>query len=938
MVECQNKLLEIEDKVRNAHEMIRRKTDFLDKSKKDRELKKKETLLSILKQVLAVLSETEKNLVNEMKSDSFDLTRKLEDILSEVKILKRSSDYSGPEELVGKLMEDIRSLEQDVENLDIPHFLSSLELSISDVTVNDKDRCIDRLCDSVYPKSPVINPRGMTMSFCQSKNDKKIGISISSLHPELLRKDTTLRKLILRIETCKPDSVGNGSMTELERTSVKEKLDKKSAYFDDQSSIVVEVTIPKFYTRFYVSLHGCNIVGSPLQGDFACQSSHPSRADQTQFNISVFDKSGLDSSDLASLDMTARQARHHHQATPGRRAVSRQPAMSTLMEMPTIEQLHNSRSPPPPSSPVELCQAEQPRLSQLPSKASAYITSDHPGEVAPFSPSCGGAPSSTLRRGTAASAQLSAALARIEQQPLGQAESILASSRDMSGPATGAEVVEQVLRSLAASEDRATRRSQPTAQADISDPAIISCSAITTTKPTNASCFDAFLAGAANTHNQTGDFFKDPEMINASKAPSPTSAKLWIQEYKEDSAWQQSSEERVEVIEGTIHLPGESAAEENNKSILPLGKDSPNSSAELSQTMWGDDTNRPEKPWSFRTGSLQQEAVYTSQHLTAGARRGPQTCLESPACIAFISSLNLFLVSEPEHNRIGVYEGLDFKFFSWLGYSQSKSSNGRTSYNYPTSMLYLENETLVILQKDSIDFFYVDFNGGETTVYPVHQIKGEYHGLTKGLKNEIYTVQVARYKKSFPRIQIILRKMEHRYVMYMKPGTPMYKMTGKKVINTVQNFNSWEEMAKPRFLTFSPSVGKAVITDAGLHKLYDVDLEDSSERSSGYLGGGAGQLDRPTGLLVDTAGNLLVADSNNHRLVVYDRDLKPIRTICDDEQLLHLPNDLLRVGRFIYCVRMASIGKSGVVKLKMKTEDESLSPNKKSVFIEKGDA
>ena len=526
--------------------------------------------------------------------------------------------------------------------------------------------------------------------------------------------------------------------------------------------------------------------------------------------------------------------------------------------------------------------------------------------MAPFSPSCGGAPSSTLRRGTAASAQLSAALARIEQQPPGQAESILASSRDMSGPATGAEVVEQVLRTFAASEDIATWTSQPTAPAEMSDPAIISCSATTIAKPMNASCFDAFLAGAANMHNQTGDYYKDPEMINASKAPSPTSAKVWIQEYKEDSAWQESSEEeRVEVIEGTIHLPGESAAEENNKSILPLGKDSPNSSAELSQTMWGDDTKKPKKPWSFRTGSLQQEAVYTSQQLTAGARRGPQTCLESPACIAFISTLNLFLVSEPEHNRIGVYEGLDFKFFSWLGYSQSKSSNGRTSYNYPTSMLYLENETLVILQRDSIDFFYVDTSSGESMVYPVHQIKGEYHGLTKGLNEEIYTVQVARYKKTIPRIQIILRKMEHRYVMYMKPGTPMYKMTGKKVIKTVQNFQSWEELAKPRFLTFSPSVGKAVITDAGLHKLYDVDLEDWSERSGGYLGCGAGQLDRPAGLLVDTAGNLLVADSNNHRLVVYDRNLKPIRTICDDEQLLHLPNDLLRVGCFIYCVRMA---------------------------------
>ena len=69
--------------------------------------------------------------------------------------------------------------------------------------------------------------------------------------------------------------------------------------------------------------------------------------------------------------------------------------------------------------------------------------------------------------------------------------------------------------------------------------------------------------------------------------------------------------------------------------------------------------------------------------------------------------------------------------------------------------------------------------------------------------------------------------------------------------------------SKCRFLTFHQ--GKLLITDLGLDHIYSVDPISKSVTVCGVPGVGPGCLSDPAGLVVDSKGNWLVADSKNHR-------------------------------------------------------------------------
>merc|ERR1712096_294500 len=78
--------------------------------------------------------------------------------------------------------------------------------------------------------------------------------------------------------------------------------------------------------------------------------------------------------------------------------------------------------------------------------------------------------------------------------------------------------------------------------------------------------------------------------------------------------------------------------------------------------------------------------------------------------------------------------------------------------------------------------------------------------------------------------------------------------------------------SKCRFLTYQ--LGKLHITDLGLDCVYILDPATINVRVFGSTGSGLGQLSDPAGLVVDTVGNMIVADSKNHRLCLYDMEGK----------------------------------------------------------------
>jgi len=83
-------------------------------------------------------------------------------------------------------------------------------------------------------------------------------------------------------------------------------------------------------------------------------------------------------------------------------------------------------------------------------------------------------------------------------------------------------------------------------------------------------------------------------------------------------------------------------------------------------------------------------------------------------------------------------------------------------------------------------------------------------------------------------------------------------------------------MSKCRFLTYQ--LGKLYITDLGLDCVYILDPMTVNTKVFGSSGSGPGELSDPAGLVVDTAGNIIVADSKNHRLCVFSSDGK---FVCD---------------------------------------------------------
>jgi len=85
-----------------------------------------------------------------------------------------------------------------------------------------------------------------------------------------------------------------------------------------------------------------------------------------------------------------------------------------------------------------------------------------------------------------------------------------------------------------------------------------------------------------------------------------------------------------------------------------------------------------------------------------------------------------------------------------------------------------------------------------------------------------------------------------------------------------------KSMSKCRFLTYQ--LGKLYITDLGMDCVYILDPNTVNTKVFGSSGSGPGELSDPAGLVVDIAGNIIVADSKNHRLCVFSSEGK---YVCD---------------------------------------------------------
>jgi len=706
--------------------------ETLEKGKKSREMKRKEVLALEVRELLTSMTKNDAKIVRDLKGEAFDMLQSINKICDEVNSTKSNVN--------------VESLNERVLSLGVGEFLKSLNVTVS-CNTNLLSSTIDKLSDTVFLNSPVLNPQHLFLQLPEKQgnyNCKYVTINIFAASDAIKFTPLVMRNIHIEVEGC-TKSPDQGKVMLLEETTVLSKIKStKGSLSQDEDYVTIQVKRPRDgLVRISVKALGSNIVNSPIIYEF--NDCHDSK-DISQVNdiLGLFDTTGLDDSDLVSLDMTRRRqmllslgknnllSNPLFPASPAiSRKVSKEPNISSVPELPTLELVEPSNS---------LAVATLPLVN--PSREE-YDDKEE------------------------------------------------------------------------ASED---------------DPHL---------------------------------------MLNASKAPSPQSARCW---QKEDSVWDNTDTETVE------HEPCWS-----NTSMLPDSHQV--GIQDINQTVWGEEVPCMDENVDFLTCSIEVENVFKSQKVAESSSRGATYCLESPCSVAYLPTRQFFLVTEPAHHRIGLYEGSSFQFVGWLGYPSREGA--RRQYTYPTSVLTLSSGCVALLEKDRLHIF-----DGE--VRHLQSIRGVFHGLAEGSGGEIYTL--SKNKTG----EMCLKKVSKDNSC----SKSRFKICGQIKLSVILTFNDWKPLSKTRFLTYSN--GKVMITDLGLHKLYMIDLVTGEQTASGYMGTKVGQFQRPTGVVADEWGNLMVGDSENNRLVVFNKVGQLVKIVPNHQGFFFFPNDLLKVENSLLAVYMAT--------------------------------
>ena len=102
------------------------------------------------------------------------------------------------------------------------------------------------------------------------------------------------------------------------------------------------------------------------------------------------------------------------------------------------------------------------------------------------------------------------------------------------------------------------------------------------------------------------------------------------------------------------------------------------------------------------------------------------------------------------------------------------------------------------------------------------------------------------------------------------------------------------------------------VTDRDLHAFFQFSKKDYKLlRRTGTLGGGVGRLNYPTGLCINYNGDVYVADSNNHRVSVFSKDLNFLKHLFtqqlrDPRDVKVTPNSVVVLDRSPNCIHFFS--------------------------------
>ena len=291
----------------------------------------------------------------------------------------------------------------------------------------------------------------------------------------------------------------------------------------------------------------------------------------------------------------------------------------------------------------------------------------------------------------------------------------------------------------------------------------------------------------------------------------------------------------------------------------------------------------------FLSCNLHYESVYRAVQDPLSTRR-IQTVLVSPYDITLYPSTGVYLVSEPHHNRVGVYYYANMSYMGLLG-------RGLVEFDYPTSILALSAGWLVLLDRTKMNIF-------NDHCQLVATFNGRFYGLAEGENDEFFTFSGCgtRLVKMGLSKDKTIRKYEVRQQIRLRIMT---------------DFENWKKLSKPSHLIYYQ--GKIMMSDKGLHKIFTVDLVGGQQSAWGYFGEGLGQFRRPSGMVVDKTGNLLVVDEGNNRILVFKNSGEFVKVVSMGREGFKQPCGISIQGDTLMVAYMGKKdGLGGVIKYIMK--------------------
>jgi len=881
----------LESSLRERKNEIEIGVENLEGKKKVRDHERKEILLLEMKHLLSRLNDVDKKVTTNLKADAFDKLRDIGKVTERIVNMRKSFDGLNN----GKTDEwkvKIQSIKSDIRKLGIEEFSKCLDISVSQAT-GAMNFAFEKAADAVHLKTPNLNPKKFCMEAVLSTSCVEVKIYLlNDDSPSILNSHVLLQKMNISMMSYLPE----GGIRTVEESSIQLKMEKKAAVVsEDERCITVKMKRPSImFGHISVHLLSSNIVNSPLHIKFPETPAHANNDNLTIVNddtIGMLDLTGLDQSDINSLDLTAR--RKHHMTVPRSPRVHRSRNIPKVPEAVAVPMMLTNTLPFSPAS--------EGRVSTMRTAVAVNnLANIHDGNVPHIGKMIIDDNNDHVDETN---------ISVVAQAP---SESSAKTMEDIQRSLSGSEVGDdnsmvQLDRSVRFADnagvvsDHSDDSTKQTRAGDVQD----ETESIGERDDVNCEVWDTTDLATNNVEVDEENPVGQPVLEESCWRPlsmrhegglrpglhqPPTAWVNWA-----DSVWESTEDDLDDEYNDNPHLllnaskapesgadwPSVDPAWDGNTSLLPqpcLDKSlRAYSSQDNNQTIWESDSyDSPGSNYDISVSSLVLEEVFKSQPISSSSSRGTVHCLVSPHSIAFLPTINYFIVTEPELNRVGLYQGDSFKFECWLRYPGHFSSD-RQYFTFPTSIISLSNGCIALMERNKFHVF-------DQHVRPIHAVSGTFHGLTEGPNLQILTLSKNKEGQN-----VIKRFAKTKY---------RYKYAGMILIRAVKDFDNWQKLSSLSYLCYNQ--GKVFMTDKGLHKIFIVDLTTGKQTVKGYLGDEPGQFKKPTGIVVDDVGNLLVGDSGNNRLGVYTDEGKFVKVVESEAWHSLSPRGLVRVDDLVY--------------------------------------